>query len=148
MIMKNKRAVHEVCVNGVSSVYGMANLKPSKTGLPFEVWIDEIGSDRNIAHNLPRFKVRAGGTELDIVLSENGVAKIVNKDTRQIQKFGYAKEATDFIEKFSEPLLMHWKGEIDSFDVLQIIRIALKNNYSPEKATEIVLNKNCSDDEY
>lgn len=35
----------------------MANLLKDKTGLPYDIWIDEQGEDRNIPHHIPRLKV-------------------------------------------------------------------------------------------
>lgn len=141
-IYKSKRYIEEDVVNGVASIYGMSNLKPSKTGQPFELWVDEIGSDRNVGHNLPRFKSKANDVQLDIVLDENGNAKIINTDTRKIKKFKYAKEAVKFIEKFQKPLLMHWYGEIDSADLANIIKLVEKKNCSLDSAIDTVLNDN------
>lgn len=31
-------------------VFGMANLYPKHTGLPVVIWIDNLGSDRNVKH--------------------------------------------------------------------------------------------------
>lgn len=139
-IYKHKRYIEEDVINGVSSIYGMANLKPDKIGQPFELWVDEVGSDRNVSHNLPRFKPKANGIQLDIVLNPNGEIEIVNADSRKIQKFKYAKEAIDFIETFQRPLLMHWNGEIDSTDLAMIIRLVVKKKYSIDDAIEAVLN--------
>ena len=141
-IYKSKRYIEEDVVNGVESIYGMSNLKPSKTGQPFELWVDEIGSDRNVGHNLPRFKSKANDVQLDIILDENGNAKIINTDTRKIKKFKYAKEAVKFIEKFQKPLLMHWYGEIDSADLANIIKLVEKKNCSLDSAIDTVLNDN------
>ncbi|MCM1226144.1 MAG: hypothetical protein NC320_01805 [Clostridium sp.] len=135
-----KRYIEEDVINGVSSIYGMANLKPNKIGQPFELWVDEIGSDRNVGHNNPRFKPKANGIQLDIMLNSNGKAEIVNADSRKIQKFKYSKEAVEFIEEFQEPLLMHWNGEIDSSDLAMIIRLVVKKKYSMDDAIEAVLN--------
>ena len=141
-IYKSKRYIEEDVVDGVSSVYGMSNFKPAKTGLPFELWVDEIGSDRNASHNLPRFKPKANGVQLDIVLNESGRAEIVNADSHILQKFKYAKEAIDFIEKLQKPLRMHWNGEIDSDDLLSIIKLVEKKSYSIDDAIETVLHNN------
>lgn len=36
----------------------MANLYPKHTGLPVVIWVDNVGSDRHLEHNLPRVKVQ------------------------------------------------------------------------------------------
>ncbi len=139
-IYKAKRYIEEDVINGVTSIYGMANLKPREIGESFELWIDELGSDRNVGHNNPRFKPKANGIQLDIMLMRNGKAEIVNADPRKIQKFKYGKEAVRFIEKFSEPLIMHWNGDISSSELTTIIRLVNKKNYSIDNAIEAVLN--------
>ena len=39
-------------------VYGMANLYPKRTGLSVCIWVDDLGANRNVKHNLPRVKVQ------------------------------------------------------------------------------------------
>lgn len=139
-VIDMKRYIREDVINGQESIYGMANLKPKETGQPFELWVDEIGSDRNVGHNNPRFKPKANGIQLDIMLNSNGKAEIVNADSRKIQKFKYGKEAVQFIERFSEPLMMHWNGDISSSELTAIIRLVVKKKYSIDDAIEAVLN--------
>lgn len=139
-IYKEKRYIEEDIIDGKSTIYGMANLKPNRTGQPFELWVDEIGSDRNVSHNLPRFKPKANGIQLDIVLNPNGKAEIVNADQRKIRKFAYAKDAIQFIERFQKPLLMHWYGEIDIYDLLSIIKLVVREHYSVDEATDTVIS--------
>ncbi len=137
-----KRYIREDIINGQESIYGMANLKPREIGESFELWIDELGSDRNVGHNNPRFKPKANGIQLDIMLLRNGKAEIINADPRKIQKFKYGNEAVRFIEKFSEPLIMHWNGDISSSELTAIIRLVVKKKYSINDAIEAVLNDN------
>lgn len=139
-IYKSKRYIEEDTISGATSIYGMVNLKPRETGQPFELWVDEIGSDRNVGHNLPRFKPKANGIQLDIMLNRDGSAEIINSDPRKIQKFKYAKEAIHFIEKFSKPLLMHWNGEISSSELANIIRLVERKNYTLDSAIDTILN--------
>ena len=141
-IYKTKRSIEEETINGVTSIYGMANLKPRETGQPFELWVDELGNDRNVGHNNPRFKPKANGIQIDIMLNKDGTAEIVDLDPCKIQKFKYAKNAIHFIEKFSEPLLMHWNGEISSGELTSIIRLVEKKHYTISDAIDAVLNDN------
>ena len=124
----------------IEPIYGMANFKEKITGEKFDLWVDEVGSDRNVVHNLPRFKPKANGVQLDIVLNPNGDAEIVNADSKKIQKFRYAKEAIAFIERFRKPLMMHWNGEIETTELGNIIRLVVKKNYTIDNAITSVLN--------
>lgn len=124
----------------LSSIYGMANLRFKTTGESFDLWVDEAGSERNTKHSAPRFKPKANGIQLDIVLRSDGTAEIVNSDARDIQKFGYSKEALAFIERFSAPLLMHWNGEIETGELTAIIRLVVKKHYEINDAITAVLS--------
>lgn len=135
-----KRYIREDVISGQESIYGMANLKSSEIGQPFDLWVDELGSDRKVGYNNPRFKPKANGIQLDIMLKSNGTAEIINADPRKIQKFKYGEESVKFIEQFSEPLTMHWNGEISSSELSAIIRLVAKKGYSIDDAIEAVLN--------
>ena len=124
----------------LQSIYGMANLRFKTTGEPFDLWVDEAGSERNTQHDAPRFKPKANGIQLDIIIQNDGTAEIVNTDPRDIQKFGYAKEALAFIERFSAPLLMHWNGEIETGELTAIIRLVVKKHYELDDAIYAVIN--------
>ena len=41
----------------VANLYEIANIKKSRTGLPYDIWVDSVGSSRNIQHNSPRLKI-------------------------------------------------------------------------------------------
>ena len=40
----------------------MSNILKSRTGLPYDIWIDEQGDDRNIPHHISRLKVKLDKT--------------------------------------------------------------------------------------
>ena len=39
----------------------MANLYPKRTGFPYLIWVDNLGSARNNKHNLPFLEASASG---------------------------------------------------------------------------------------
>ena len=45
-------------IRGSEYIFGMANLYPKHTGLPVIIWVDNVGSARNVQHNVPRVKVQ------------------------------------------------------------------------------------------
>jgi len=109
------------------SLYEHANLRKNTTGQPFDFWVDEIGKDRKVSHNEPRFKVTANNVELDIILHSDDSITINNND-RDIRKFKYSKEAIKFVSNFKKPLRMHWNHEIDTGDLATIMRTVYKND--------------------
>lgn len=38
-------------------MFEMAALSRKRTNLPYELWLDSVGKDRNVPHNTPRLKV-------------------------------------------------------------------------------------------
>lgn len=120
-------------------LYEMANFSRNTTGENFELWIDDSGKDRNVGHNLPRFKPKSNGIELDIVIDGDKVY-IDKPNKRDIRKFKYSKDALQFVRKFKTPLLMHWNREIDTAQLGIIIRLVVKRNYTVNDAVTAVLN--------
>ena len=103
-------------------MYEMANLQSKDTGEPFEFWVDDVGKDRGGKHNFPRFKPRKSGVELDIIIDGNDI-RFDKQPTNKLHKFGPYKDALKFVEKFKEPLLMHWNKEITTAELANIIRL-------------------------
>lgn len=101
----------------------MALLRKTKTGLPVNIWIDEMGSARNVKHNIPRLKIqndynsnRTDNT-LSIEISKNpkilsGTQNIKDKDINIIYKF---------IKRNLDLLLKHWNEEIDTDELKELL---------------------------
>lgn len=118
-------------------LYEMANISRNTTGENFELWIDDSGKDRNVGHNLPRFKPKTNGIELDIVIDGDKIY-IDNPNPRKIKKFKYSKEALEFVERFKKPLLMHWNRKIDTAQLGTIFTLVIKKKYTIEDAIKFV----------
>lgn len=126
--------------NKPDPIFAMANIPPRKLGENFELWIDDSGSSRTNSHNEARFKPEANGIELDYRISRDGTITLVNNNPRLIQKFKYSKEVEKFLTKFMKPLFMHWDREIDTHELVEIIRQVNKFGKTIEDAIEIVVN--------
>ena len=37
------------------------NLHKSRTGLPYDLWVDKAGNERQVQHNKPRLKIKVNG---------------------------------------------------------------------------------------
>ena len=122
-------------------LYEMANLQESTLGERFELWLDETKKDKNVGHNLPRFKPKANGVELDIVIDGDTV-RFDKANTSKPRKFKYGKDAIKFVEKFKKALLLHWNKKIDTFKLGMIIYLVNKKHYSVDAAINDVLNDN------
>ena len=103
----------------------MANLAKRRTKLPVNVWIDEVGSNRNVPHDDPRLKIqndygeRANENLIPVSIDKEnpivleGKLEIDNKDFKIIQKW--------IIENYKD-LMRHWNGELDTDDLKDILR--------------------------
>lgn len=118
-------------------LYEMANFDRNSIKQPFDLWVDEAGKDRKVEHNLPRFKPKNNGIELEIVIRPDG--KVINKSSKQDTKaFGHATEAMKFVEKFKKPLLMHFYKEIDTTKLGTIFFLVARKKYTVDDAIEFV----------
>ena len=121
------------------TLYEMANFSTKTTGEPFTLWIDEAGKERKTKHSLPGFKASANGVQVDIVIDGDNI-KFDNATKRKLDRFKYAKEALDFIEKFKKPLLMHWNRKIDTAQLGMIMLLVTKKHRSIDDAIDEVVN--------
>lgn len=54
------------------AAFEMANVSKNDTGLPYNLWIDSLGKDRQVGHaNSPRIKVEVDGKLVPVLISED-----------------------------------------------------------------------------
>ena len=129
-----------IIIKDNNMLYEMANISPNTTGESFTFWVDDVGKNRGGKHNLPRFKPEKSGVQLDIVIEPDGTVRFDKQSTNKLHKFGPYKDALKFVEKFKEPLLMHWNKEIDTVQLGTIIRLVNKKKYTVEDAIQAIIN--------
>lgn len=120
-----KVLVNEILKENREKLIEMANLAKRRTKLPVNVWVDEVGSNRNVPHDEPRLKIqndyseRANENLIPISISDiepkvlEGKLEIDKKDFQIIQKW--------IIKNYND-LINHWNGEIDTDDLKDILR--------------------------
>jgi len=93
-------------------MFEMANIVKDITGLPFNIWIDSEGKDRNIGHSSMRIKIRYGGKEISI--SFYGEPKIESGE-QYLSEFGKQKvnEVIKYVKKHIVLFTSHWNHDID-----------------------------------
>lgn len=126
MIIKRKPYELGYIDKDETTLYEWANIRRNTTGLPFDIWVDEIGKNRNTKHNELRIKVTANNVQLDVIVHNHGEIEYANNPA-DIRKFGHKKELEDFILKVSPALKAHWNQDIDSSELGYIIRQVYKN---------------------
>ena len=110
-------------IRGSEDVFGMANLYPKHTGLPVIIWVDNVGSARNVQHNVPRVKVQnvKGNKAVDdtfsLSISSNpeilaGECKLSSKDFKQVK---------NFIIEHEQDFMRQWNQEIDEYELKDLL---------------------------
>lgn len=131
-------------INRLAPILAMSSLKPTDIDEKFEIWFDEEGKNRDVSYNLPRVKCKANDSEIVIKINTDGSLEIHNPNGRynsKIKKFRYSKDALKFVEKFKEPILMHWNQEISTLQLFKIIDYAITNNCDANISIKHILSE-------
>lgn len=51
----------------INNLLEMPNLSRKQTGLPYTVWLDFAGDNREVGHNVPRLKVNVDGDRVPVI---------------------------------------------------------------------------------
>ena len=92
----------------------MANVSKKDTGLPYDIWIDSVGSSRRVAHHLPRIKVKVDGKMIPISISDNPKI-LAGRD------FPQSSIIKNYILKYREVLERHWNHELTDREALNLL---------------------------
>ena len=94
-----------------NELFEMANVSKKDTKLPYDIWIDSEGKNRNTNQNYPRLKVDCNGDRIPVSISEN--PEILVK--KRIPEFSKVRT---WIGKYLAVLLQHWNKEITDKEAL------------------------------
>ena len=102
------------------SAYEMANVSKDDTGLPYNIWIDSLGKDRQNKHSLPRIKVDVNGKLIPITIDDNpdipeSVKKTGTKD------FARIAEVKKYIRAYKDVFLAHYNRQITDRQALNLL---------------------------
>ena len=102
-------------------LFEMTNLRKKYTGLPANIWIDDMADARNTKHNVPRIKFQNNTSDK---VTDDLIPLSIDKENPQILtkhlSVKLSKEELNLIKKFViinyDLLIRHWLQEIDSFE--------------------------------
>lgn len=97
-------------------LFEMANVSTEDTKLPYELWIDSAGSERNVNHNSPRIKVNVDGDMIPVSISDNPKVLVSGKDN-----FKGKSEITKYIKKYLDVFIKHWNKELTDKEALNLL---------------------------
>lgn len=97
--------------------FEMAGFKKEKSGLPFNIWLDDMGIMRNNTHKKPRIKVQ------DPDDPKNFISYLIDRNNPKILAGKFKKKQNDidiisFIKNTYDDLMKLWNQEIDSTDFI------------------------------
>lgn len=95
--------------------FEMANIKGRESGLHYDVWLDSLGSRRNIPHNTPRIKVDVDGELIPVIFSPDKI--------ESLKDFKHKSEILAWVRDNYETLTKHWNGELSDYEAIsQLIK--------------------------
>lgn len=121
--MNRVEATKKLIIKEMYKLEEMSNLIKRKTGLPVNIWVDDIGVERNVEHNEPRIKVQNNTADrrqedtFELTISNNpyvisGICKLSSKNLNKVK---------DYVIKYYEPLMDYWNQKIDIEDLKDIL---------------------------
>ena len=99
-------------------LYEMASVSKEDTGLPYKLWLDSAGTNRNTKHNEIRIKVEVDGDRIPVIVDKENpyISKSVGKT---IPNF---KEIQEYIVKYYDVFVKHWNGELTDRHLICLIK--------------------------
>lgn len=98
----------------------MANVWARDTGLPYDIWIDSRGKDRNNTHNSPRIKVNVDGQLIPFEISEDpDIPESVKKTG--LTDFKHKTQVKEYVKAYYKILLTHFNREISDKQALNLL---------------------------
>ena len=98
-------------INKSNELFEMANVSKKDTKLPYNIWIDSEGKNRNTKQNYPQLIVDYNGDRIPVSISEDPEI-LAKKKIPEIPKI------KSWIKKYYVVLLQHWNKEITDKEVL------------------------------
>lgn len=98
----------------------MANVKSFDTGLPYDLWIDSMGTDRKNEHHTPRLKVNVDGKFIPMEITDNPDIPDSVKKTGLVD-FKNKALIQKYIKSYKEILLAHYNKQISDKQALSLL---------------------------
>ena len=95
-------------------MFEMANVSKKDTKLPYDLWIDSEGKNRNTNQNSPRLIVDCNGDRIPVSISDNPEILVKKRIP------GFLKVRT-WIRKYLAVFLQHWNKEITDKEALNLL---------------------------
>lgn len=98
---------------GNQNFFETANLTTEDSGLPYNVWLDSAGKDRNVEHNTPRLKVEVDNEFIPMSISKD--------DVWSLKDFKKKSVMVKWIMDNYDVLIRHWNKELTDRQALNLL---------------------------
>lgn len=104
----------------------MSNLRKYQTGLPVNIWVDDVGAERKTPHNLPRIKFQADKAdkmhEYAIPMSISKKPEVLIKNYKTELSPSEISQIKSFVIKNQDVLMKYWRQEITLEELFKLIQ--------------------------
>lgn len=120
-------------------LFEMATIQPRVSGLPYELWLDPSGKDRNNEHtNTPRLKVEVDGKFIPMLIDDN--PDIPNSVRKQgVSDFPHMSAVKKYILAYKDVLLAHFYRKINDTEALSLLH-TIKNAANANAELKVMLS--------
>ena len=94
--------------------FEMANLRKHESGLPYDIWLDSAGYNRNTPHDVMRIKVSIDNELIPVIIASQ-------RDIRPQKHFKRENEIILWASNNYDTLFMHWNSELSDRQALNIL---------------------------
>lgn len=94
--------------------FEMTNIRKQESGLPYDIWLDSAGYERNTPHSVMRIKIRIDDEFITIIIASQ-------RDIRPQKHFKRENEIISWASDNYDTLLKHWNGRLSDRQALNIL---------------------------
>ena len=137
--MKQFNYLDDVEILDEDLLFEMARLDKKDTGLPYDLWIDGMGKDRNNEHHSPRIKVE--------ISEENRIPFEISDDPdipESVKKNGYKtfphiKEVKQYVKAYKKVFMAHYLRQINDKQALSLLNKIIDCTSANVKLDKMIL---------
>ena len=93
--------------------FEMTNLRKQESGLPYDIWLDSAGYERNTPHSV-MIKIRIDDEFIPVIIASQ-------RDIRPQKHFKRENEIISWASDNYDTLLKHWNGRLSDRQALNIL---------------------------